>query len=68
MKRANVCHEPATYGCRFHYLRLQVGAGTKMKLVVNMVMGTMMCAFGEGLELCTQQGLQAEQLLEVRGE
>ena len=43
----------------------QVGAGTKMKLVVNMVMGTMMCAFGEGIELCTQQGLQAEQLLEV---
>ena len=75
-----------------------------MKLVVNMVMGTMMCAwlgiglghddvrlrrghravhtpypwstltptlsltrcaFGEGIELCTQQGLKAEQLLEV---
>jgi len=43
----------------------EVGTGTKMKLVVNMVMGTMMCAFGEGLELCTQQGLQPEQLLEV---
>jgi len=43
----------------------EVGAGTKMKLVVNMVMGTMMCAFGEGIELCTQQGLKPEQLLEV---
>ena len=36
-----------------------------MKLVVNMVMGTMMCAFGEGIELCTQQGLKPEQLLEL---
>lgn len=44
----------------------EVGAGTKMKLVVNMVMGTMMCAFGEGLHLCTEQGLDASQLLEVR--
>lgn len=43
----------------------EVGAGTKMKLVVNMVMGTMMCAFGEGLHLCTEQGLDASQLLEV---
>eukprot|EP00320_Phaeocystis_rex_P000880 CAMPEP_0119063336 /NCGR_PEP_ID=MMETSP1178-20130426/6709_1 /TAXON_ID=33656 /ORGANISM="unid sp, Strain CCMP2000" /LENGTH=298 /DNA_ID=CAMNT_0007044701 /DNA_START=20 /DNA_END=916 /DNA_ORIENTATION=+ len=43
----------------------EVGAGTKMKLAVNMVMGTMMCALGEGLELCSKQGLEPEKLLEV---
>ena len=43
----------------------EVGSGTKMKLVVNMVMGTMMCAFGEGLNLCSESGLDPSQLLEV---
>ena len=43
----------------------EVGSGTKMKLVVNMVMGTMMCAFGEGITLCSKQGLEPSQLLEV---
>ncbi len=28
-----------------------LGAGTRLKLVVNMVMGTMMAAFSEGLGL-----------------
>jgi len=43
----------------------EVGSGTRMKLVVNMVMGTMMCAFSEGMHLCGSSGLDAAQLLEV---
>ena len=42
-----------------------VGAGTRMKLVVNMVMGSMMCAFCEGLSLCDAVGLDGGQLLQV---
>ena len=42
-----------------------VGAGTRMKLVVNMVMGSMMCAFGEGISLCDAVGLDGAQLLQV---
>ena len=37
-----------------------------MKLVVNMVMGSMMCAFGEGISLCDAVGLDGAQLLQVR--
>ena len=36
------------------------GAGSKMKLVVNMVMGNMMCALGEGLALCQASDLPAD--------
>ena len=43
----------------------EVGSGTRMKLVVNMVMGTMMCAFSEGLHMCGSSGLDPLQLLEV---
>jgi len=42
-----------------------VGQGTRMKLVVNMVMGSMMSAFGEGLSLCDAVGLDGAQLLQV---
>mmetsp|Transcript_10777 Transcript_10777/g.21488 ORF Transcript_10777/g.21488 Transcript_10777/m.21488 type:complete len:295 (-) Transcript_10777:265-1149(-) len=41
------------------------GAGTKMKLVVNMTMGTMMAALGEGAALCEAADLDKAQLLEV---
>lgn len=37
-----------------------IGAGSKMKLVVNMVMGNMMCALGEGLALCQASDLPAD--------
>ena len=37
-----------------------VGAGTKMKLVVNMVMGDMMVALSEGLSLCGASGLPGD--------
>ena len=36
-----------------------------MKLVVNMVMGTMMASLGEGLALCGAAGMDCEQLLKV---
>ena len=37
-----------------------VGAGSKMKLVVNMVMGDMMVALSEGLALCGAAGLPCD--------
>eukprot|EP00325_Prymnesiales_sp_UTEX-LB-985_P033335 CAMPEP_0174721170 /NCGR_PEP_ID=MMETSP1094-20130205/35470_1 /TAXON_ID=156173 /ORGANISM="Chrysochromulina brevifilum, Strain UTEX LB 985" /LENGTH=292 /DNA_ID=CAMNT_0015921805 /DNA_START=28 /DNA_END=906 /DNA_ORIENTATION=+ len=43
----------------------EVGGGTKMKLCVNMVMGSMLTAYGEGLSLAQSSGLDASQLLEV---
>mmetsp|Transcript_22238 Transcript_22238/g.37162 ORF Transcript_22238/g.37162 Transcript_22238/m.37162 type:complete len:290 (+) Transcript_22238:108-977(+) len=42
-----------------------VGAGAKMKLVVNMVMGSMMGAFCEGMALADGAGLSQSDLLEV---
>ncbi|KAK4785598.1 hypothetical protein SAY86_002287 [Trapa natans] len=42
-----------------------VGNGAKMKLVVNMVMGSMMNAFSEGLELADKSGLDPQTLLAV---
>lgn len=41
------------------------GAGAKMKLVVNMVMGSMMTSFAEGMALADKAGLKQEDLLEV---
>lgn len=44
-----------------------VGAGARMKLVVNMVMGAMMGAFAEGMSLAERAGLAQQDLLEVLG-
>ncbi len=41
------------------------GRGAAMKLVVNMIMGEMMVALGEGLALADRAGLAAGDLLEV---
>uniref|UniRef100_A0A6U1E969 6-phosphogluconate dehydrogenase NADP-binding domain-containing protein n=2 Tax=Eukaryota TaxID=2759 RepID=A0A6U1E969_9CHLO len=41
------------------------GLGARMKLVVNMIMGSMMSAFSEGMSLADKSGLKQEQLLEV---
>ncbi|KAJ8599172.1 hypothetical protein CTAYLR_008564 [Chrysophaeum taylorii] len=38
----------------------EIGAGSKMKLVVNQVMGDMMCALGEGLALAQAAGLPCD--------
>ncbi|PSC68561.1 glyoxylate succinic semialdehyde reductase chloroplastic [Micractinium conductrix] len=42
-----------------------VGAGANMKLVVNMIMGSMMASWAEGLSLAKQCGLQQSDLVEV---
>ncbi|MFD1382397.1 NAD(P)-dependent oxidoreductase [Rhodanobacter aciditrophus] len=42
-----------------------IGQGANMKLVVNMVMGSMLTAFSEGMSLAQKSGLDANQLLEV---
>lgn len=44
---------------------MQVGNGANMKLVVNMVMGTMMASFAEGLALADKAGLSPEDFIEV---
>lgn len=41
------------------------GQGARMKLVINMIMGTMMAAFSEGLALGTKAGLNGTDILEV---
>lgn len=45
----------------------QTGAGARMKLVVNMIMGTMTGALGEGMALCEKAMLKQSDLLEVLG-
>ncbi|KAG9138552.1 hypothetical protein Leryth_012900 [Lithospermum erythrorhizon] len=42
-----------------------VGNGAKMKLVVNMIMGSMMNAFSEGIVLADKSGLDPHTLLDV---
>uniref|UniRef100_A0A7S2RIN4 6-phosphogluconate dehydrogenase NADP-binding domain-containing protein n=1 Tax=Rhizochromulina marina TaxID=1034831 RepID=A0A7S2RIN4_9STRA len=42
-----------------------VGAGTRMKLVVNMVMGSMLSALSEGLDLAEAADLPQDKLIEV---
>ena len=42
-----------------------VGGGTRIKLAVNMVMGTMLASLGEGLSLTKEAGIEAKLLLEV---
>lgn len=43
----------------------QVGQGAQMKLVINMIMGSMMTAFGEGLALGDKAGLAMTDILDV---
>ncbi|KAE8675184.1 putative oxidoreductase GLYR1 [Hibiscus syriacus] len=43
----------------------QIGNGAKMKLVVNMIMGSVMNAFSEGLVLAERGGLNPHDLLDV---
>ncbi|KAJ7514121.1 hypothetical protein O6H91_23G028800 [Diphasiastrum complanatum] len=42
-----------------------VGNGAKMKLVVNMIMGSMMTAFSEGLAVADKAGLSQQTLLDI---
>ena len=43
----------------------EIGQGAQMKLVINMVMGTMMTAFAEGLSLGDKVGLKQDDIIEV---
>lgn len=43
----------------------QIGQGAQMKLVINMIMGTMMTAFAEGLSLGDKVGLQQTDIIDV---
>lgn len=45
----------------------EVGNGANMKLVVNMVMGTMMASFAEGLTFAEKAGLSKEDFIKVSG-
>ncbi|KAL7529253.1 hypothetical protein ACHAWF_002902 [Thalassiosira exigua] len=51
-----------------HFFGTEVGRGTRAKLVVNSLMGTMMAAFGEGLALAESVGLDGSTMLEVIGQ
>jgi 3-hydroxyisobutyrate dehydrogenase-like beta-hydroxyacid dehydrogenase len=51
-----------------HFFNDDVGYGTRAKLVVNSLMGTMMAAFGEGLALSESLGLDGSKMVEVIGQ
>mmetsp|Transcript_131322 Transcript_131322/g.379902 ORF Transcript_131322/g.379902 Transcript_131322/m.379902 type:complete len:316 (-) Transcript_131322:104-1051(-) len=51
-----------------HFFQTQVGYGTRAKLVVNSLMGTMLAAFGEGLALSEAVGLDPSKMIEVIGQ
>jgi 3-hydroxyisobutyrate dehydrogenase-like beta-hydroxyacid dehydrogenase len=52
------------FGKRTFFLG-DVGAGARMKLVVNMIMGINIASLGEGLAVGTKAGLQGADILEV---
>lgn len=51
-----------------HFFSEEVSYGTRAKLVVNSLMGTMVAAFGEGLALAENVGLDASKMIEVIGQ
>jgi len=51
-----------------HFFNSEVGHGTRAKLVVNSLMGTMLAAFGEGLALAESVGIDGSKMLEVIGQ
>jgi 3-hydroxyisobutyrate dehydrogenase-like beta-hydroxyacid dehydrogenase len=51
-----------------HFFKSEVGYGTRAKLVVNSLMGTMLAAFGEGLALSESMGLNPSTMIEVIGQ
>uniref|UniRef100_A0A7S4HMS0 6-phosphogluconate dehydrogenase NADP-binding domain-containing protein n=2 Tax=Odontella aurita TaxID=265563 RepID=A0A7S4HMS0_9STRA len=51
-----------------HFLSDDVGAGTRAKLVVNSLMGTMVAAVAEGLNLAESVGLDGDTMIEVIGQ
>ena len=51
-----------------HFFSEEVGFGTRAKLVVNGLMGTMVAALGEGLALAENVGLDPSKMIEVIGQ
>jgi 3-hydroxyisobutyrate dehydrogenase-like beta-hydroxyacid dehydrogenase len=51
-----------------YFFSSEVGAGTRAKLVINSLMGTMLTAFGEGLALSQAVGLDPAVMIEVIGQ
>ena len=51
-----------------HYFSSKVGHGTRAKLVVNSLMGTMVAAYGEALALTESVGLDPSTMIEVIGQ
>lgn len=51
-----------------HFFSETVGFGTRAKLVVNSLMGTMVAAFGEALALAENTGLDPTKMIEVIGQ
>jgi 3-hydroxyisobutyrate dehydrogenase-like beta-hydroxyacid dehydrogenase len=51
-----------------HFFGETVGYGTRAKLVVNSLMGSMLAAFGEGLALSESVGLDPSKMIEVIGQ
>jgi len=51
-----------------HFFGSDVGAGTRAKLVVNSLMGTMMAAYSEALALSETVGLDPSVMIQVIGE
>jgi len=51
-----------------HFLSDTVGFGTRAKLVVNALMGTMVAAYGEGLALAETVGLDPLKIIEIIGQ
>jgi len=51
-----------------HFFGTTVGYGTRAKLVVNSLMGTMVAAYGEGLALAESVGLDPSTIIEVVGQ
>ena len=45
--------------------RLQVGRGSQMKLIINMMLGAIMAVNAEGIALAQSLGLQVEDFIEV---
>lgn len=53
------------HSLRIVHWHIQVGKGSQLKLVINMMMGAIMAANAEGIELAQGLGLPVESLIEV---
>lgn len=60
-----VDHGLNVMGKASHYFSETVGYGTRAKLVVNSLMGTMVAAFSEGIALAENVGLDASKMIQV---